>query len=74
MIYCSECKGREDLGEPSAARWLGPDGKKYCSMHLINRFGHSEPLVRIDGFEAPKKVKAPAPKKAKKQAVKEVSS
>jgi hypothetical protein len=38
----------------SQARWLGPDGKKRCSLHHIQRFGHSEPLVRVEGYEPPK--------------------
>jgi hypothetical protein len=52
-----------DLGEPSAARWLGPDGGIYCSMHFIQRFGHNEKLVRIEGYEPPKQRKSPAPRK-----------
>jgi hypothetical protein len=34
-------------------------------MHFVARFGHGEPLVKIEGFEPPVKVKKAAPKKAK---------
>jgi len=60
---CPSCQANPDLGEPSTARWLGPDGGIYCSMHFIQRFGHNEKLVRIDGYEPPTRRKPPAPKK-----------
>jgi len=64
-ILCPDCEVRQaNLGDPSFARWIGPDGGKYCSLHFIQRFGHGEPLVRIEGYEPPEKRKAPAPKKA----------
>jgi hypothetical protein len=65
MKICNVCETEPILGSPSAARWAGPDGKEYCSMHFINAFGHGEPLVKIEDFEPPKKVKKAAPKKAK---------
>jgi hypothetical protein len=74
MTACPICEAnRADLGRPSAARWIGPDGEPYCSMHFINRFGHSEPLVKIGDYVAPTEVKKPAPKngrRKKKEAVK----
>jgi hypothetical protein len=63
ITYCETCEGRLDLGEPSVARWAGPDGKKYCSMHFVNRFGHGEPLVLIEDYKPPTKRKKAAPKK-----------
>jgi hypothetical protein len=65
MTYCPSCQNDISLGEPSVARWLGPDGNPYCSIHFTNRFGHGEPLVKLEDFEPPKKVKKAAPKKAK---------
>jgi hypothetical protein len=38
----------------SEGRWVGPDGKIRCSMHQIQEFGHAEPLVRVEGYQAPK--------------------
>jgi hypothetical protein len=68
MTPCPICEAnRADLGRPSAARWIGPDGNVYCSMHFVNRFGHSERLVKIEGFAAPKKAKAPAKRKKKEE-------
>jgi hypothetical protein len=32
-------------------------------MHFVQRFGHAEKLVRIDGYEPPTQAKAPAPKR-----------
>jgi len=64
MSPCPTCVERQaTLGDPSEARWIGPDGGEYCSLHFIQRFGHGEPLVRIEGFEAPTRRKAPAAKK-----------
>jgi len=50
---------------PSEARWVAPDGKVYCSMHFIQAFGHSEPLVKVEDYEPPKK-----PQKSKSKAAK----
>jgi hypothetical protein len=64
--YCWVCEAQVlDLGQPSHARWVGPDGKTYCSMHFIQRFGHGERLVKINGYESPKERKPPAPKRSK---------
>jgi len=65
MSYCQVCENEPIFGGPSAARWKGPDGNAYCSMHFIGKFGHGETLVKIEGFEAPTKAKPAAPKKAK---------
>jgi hypothetical protein len=46
----------------SQGRWVGPDGRVRCSLHHIQEFGHSEKLVRVEGYEAPASVKPPAPK------------
>ncbi len=62
--FCPDCVERPELGEPSYARWVGPDGEQYCSLHFIQRFGHAERLVRINGYEAPTKVKPPVAKGA----------
>jgi hypothetical protein len=63
MSACADCERKaDDLGAPSSARWVGPDGGEYCSMHFVHRFGHQEKLVRIDGYEAPTQVKPPAPR------------
>lgn len=68
MTPCPICEAnRADLGRPSAARWIGPDGEPYCSMHFINRFGHAEPLVKIADYVAPAAVKKAAPKTTKKK-------
>lgn len=65
MRACIDCEAnRADLGRPSNARWVGPDGGEYCSMHFISRFGHSERLVKIEDYVAPAEVKPPAPKEA----------
>lgn len=75
MSACEVCKSEPVFGSPSAARWLGPDGKAYCSMHFVNRFGHSEPLVKIEGFEPPvKKAEPKTPRKPKGKAPKEVKA
>jgi len=67
MSACGVCEANQaDLGRPSNARWVGPDGEEYCSMHFISRFGHSEPLVKIEDYEPPAEVK---PAAAKKEAV-----
>ena len=67
-MNCPVCEiNTADLGEPSQARWLGPDGEVYCSLHFIHRFGHGEKLVRINGYTPPAQVKAPAPKKARSE-------
>jgi hypothetical protein len=59
MSFCPTCVDRQaSLGAPSMARWVGPDGGLYCSMHFISRFGHNERLVRVEGYEPP-----PSPKK-----------
>jgi len=59
--YCYVCEQRVlKLGQPSHARWKGPDGKAYCSMHFTQRFGHGEKLVRVEGYEPPAEVKPPA--------------
>ena len=64
MSACAVCDVQQaDLGVPSEARWKGPDGGEYCSMHFVQRFGHSERLVKIEDYEPPKTVKPPAPKK-----------
>jgi hypothetical protein len=64
MTLCPVCVQKADqLGEPSRARWVGPDGEVYCSLHFIHRFGHGEKLVRIDGYEAPTEIKPPAIRK-----------
>ncbi|TFG36602.1 MAG: hypothetical protein E4H44_06550 [Candidatus Aminicenantes bacterium] len=65
MPSCCTCEVNPIFGSPSAARWLGPDGEKYCSMHFINRFGHSEPLVLIEDYEPPAIATKPK-KRAKK--------
>jgi hypothetical protein len=77
MIPCDICKNEPVFGSPSAARWKGPDGKSYCSMHFVSRFGHAEPLVKIEGFEPPEekpKPKPKTPKKPKAKAPKEVEA
>jgi hypothetical protein len=60
MPLCPSCEQRPDLGEPSQARWLGPDGGIYCSLHFIQTFGHGERLVKIADFEPPADIKPPA--------------
>lgn len=60
-MNCPTCEQRQDqLGTPSRARWIGPDGGLYCSLHFIQRFGHGEKLVRIEGYEPPAEAKQPA--------------
>lgn len=60
--YCPDCEDDEvTLGRPSHARWVGPDGAAYCSMHFVRRFGHAEKLVPIVGYVPPTSVKPPAP-------------
>lgn len=62
-LYCHVCEKRTiDLGQPSHARWVGPDGKSYCSMHFVQRFGHDERLVRVENYEPPTTRKPPAPR------------
>ena len=60
---CPDCVADQiRLGNPSRARWLAPYGDEaYCSMHFINRFGHSEPLRRIEGYEPPPVLKSALP-------------
>jgi hypothetical protein len=41
----------------SYARWIGPDGKLYCSMHFTHAFGHHERLQRVEDYEPPKRPK-----------------
>jgi len=53
MPACPDCEARPELGTPSMARWLGPDGGIYCSLHFIQKFGHSERLVKIADYEPP---------------------
>lgn len=66
--YCWVCERQIDfLGQPSHARWQGPDGKAYCSMHFTQRFGHGERLVKIEGYEPPTKRKPPAPKRRRRK-------
>jgi hypothetical protein len=66
-VLCPDCVSRQaNLGDPSHARWLGPDGGTYCSMHFVQKFGHAEPLVRIEGYIAPERAKTPAPKRGAK--------
>jgi hypothetical protein len=66
MSLCPVCVRNEaDLGQPSQARWVGPDGGEYCSLHFTSRFGFAQPLVRVEDYEPPKAVKAPAKKGAK---------
>lgn len=60
MPVCPDCEvSAATLGTPSMARWLGPDGGIYCSLHFIQKFGHGEKLVKIDNFEPP--ASAPTP-------------
>jgi len=61
-VPCSDCVNNPALGEPSAARWVGPDNGRYCSIHFTTRFGFYEPLVRLENYEPPTKRKAPAPR------------
>lgn len=66
--YCWVCEAQvEDLGQPSHARWVGPDKKAYCSMHFIQRFGHGERLVRVENYEPPAQVKPAAPKRPRRE-------
>lgn len=55
------------LGEPSYARWIGPDGGVYCSMHFIQAFGHGEKLVKLPDYEPPPEVKKPAAKNGRRK-------
>jgi hypothetical protein len=60
---CPVCIERQaNLGDPSHARWIGPDGIEYCSLHFIAAFGHGEPLVKIPDYVPPEGRKAPAPR------------
>lgn len=63
VILCPDCVNDPSLGDPSYARWLGPDGREYCSIHFIRRFGHGERLVPIEGYEPPTTRKPPAPRR-----------
>lgn len=67
--FCPDCIARQaNLGDPSYARWIGPDGGEYCSMHFVQRFGHGQPLVRIEDYEPPPEVKkAAAPKNGRRK-------
>lgn len=49
---------------PSQARWVGPDGLVRCSLHHVQEFGHSEKLVRVEGYTPPADVPPPPPKPA----------
>lgn len=63
MSACGVCEANQgDLGRPSNARWRGPDGGEYCSMHFVSKFGHSERLVKIEDYEPPAEPKPPAPR------------
>jgi hypothetical protein len=65
MSPCPVCvQNQGDLGAPSEARWQGPDGGEYCSMHFVARFGHGERLVKLPAYEPPTRRKPPAPKEA----------
>jgi hypothetical protein len=64
MSPCPVCIERQAaLGDPSEARWIGPDGGEYCSLHFIQAFGHGEQLIRIEDYTPPEQRKAPAPPK-----------
>jgi hypothetical protein len=67
MSLCSDCENDLALGQPSVARWKGPDGGEYCSLHFINRFGHGQRLVRLEDFEPPKQTKKAAPKNGRRK-------
>lgn len=68
MTPCPVCVANSaDLGRPSAARWIGPDGEPYCSMHFINRFGHGEKLVKIGDYVAPSEPKPAARRTRRKK-------
>jgi hypothetical protein len=71
---CDACAKEPVFGSPSAARWRGPDGGAYCSMHLVSKFGHAEPLVKLGDYEAPKSSLPPAPKKPKQKKPKTVEA
>lgn len=59
-MNCPVCERNADtLGTPSRARWVGPDGESYCSLHFVQRFGHHEKLVRVEGYEPPTETKQP---------------
>jgi hypothetical protein len=49
----------------SEARWLGPDGRKRCSLHQIQEFGHAEPLVKVPDYEPPRQPEPEPKAKAK---------
>jgi len=74
---CPDCVADVLLGTPSRARWLAPFGDEaYCSMHFIRRFGHGEPLRRIEGYEPPPVLKpaaAPLPSARQKAATTPIS-
>lgn len=60
---CPDCVAHQDeLGTPSRARWVGPNGGVYCSMHFVRRFGHAERLVRVEGYQPPTAPKQPVPR------------
>jgi len=69
MSACPVCVANEaDLGRPSSARWVGPDGEQYCSLHFINKFGHAEKLVKVEDYEPPNGPKPAAKRQQKKEA------
>jgi hypothetical protein len=62
MTPCPTCIERQaTLGDPSEARWIGPDGGEYCSLHFVQAFGHGEKLVKIPDYVPPETRKRPAP-------------
>lgn len=68
MSACPVCeRNAADLGQPSAARWVGPDGEQYCSLHFVARFGHGERLVRVEDYEPPTEAKKPARRRRRKK-------
>lgn len=60
---CEATSAMIDGACQSYARWVGPDGKLYCSMHFIAAFGHGERLQRIEDYEPPRKPAKAAAKK-----------
>jgi len=74
VVLCPDCIANQgDLGDPSHARWVGPDGGSYCSMHFIRRFGHGERLVPIEGYEPPVTRKRAAPPKPRQTKASQVA-
>jgi hypothetical protein len=37
----------------SQARWVGLDGRVRCSLHQVQKYGHSERLIRVEGYQPP---------------------